>query len=251
MGAVELVEANWLMGVMAAGYAWALAACLAGRGRLAWPGGLAGVAAGACFAAWVMLTQRRPPLVGPLESIMEMALLLGGLALAGRWRGPAGSRAPQWAWAVCLALLAVLLGLPRRLQPDSFMFDYPGLIVFFQLRLVALVLLLYAAACFASAWSLDPGRSQAGDQRLGRLLLLSGLSAFLISEFAGTWWSYHWTGGFWRWDQGFLESAALFLLMALPLHLPRRWALRRGLACALGILPGVAAASVTIIHQVR
>lgn len=248
---MELVSFNWFMGVMAAGYGWALATCLIGRGNLAWPGGLAGVAAGACFVAGVFITQQRPPLVGPLESIMEMALLLGVLAIIGRFWGPTGSRAPQWAWAAGLILLAVLFCLSRSLQPDSFMFNYPGLIVFFQLRLVAMVLLLYAAACFASAWSFKPGLVQADDRRLGRLLLLAGLAAFLVSEFSGTWWSYHWTGGFWRWNRGFLESAALFLVISIPLHLPGHWASRRWLACSLGMLPGLAVTTVTIIHQVR
>ncbi len=248
MGPNEFI---FLMGIMAAGYAWALAACLAGRGRLAWPGGMIGVASGIMFVAWLMIDQQRPPLLGPLESIMETCLLLGVLALASSLRGPADSRAPAWAWSACLVLLGVLFFLPRSLQPDSFMFNYPGLIIFFQLRLVAMALLLYAAACHASAWRSVPNQDRAADLRLGRLLLMAGLAAYLVSEFSGTWWSYHWTGGFWRWNRGFLESAALFLVIALPLHLPHRWAEKPWLVSCLGILPGVVVTAVTIIHQVR
>ncbi|MEW5912497.1 MAG: hypothetical protein AB1814_08070 [Thermodesulfobacteriota bacterium] len=231
-----------------AAYAGALALSLAGRRWWALVLSLAGVLAGAALLGLLIWYGRRPPLRGPLEGIGEIVFLLGGLAAWDWLRGGTGARAAQWTWAACLALLAVQLLLTRSMIPDSFMFDYPALLLFFQLRLAAIALLLHASSRHLAA--LGGGRLAGGQLTPGRLLILAGLCAFLGSEFSGAYWSFCWTGEFWHWNRGFLESSALFLVMALPLHLPPRWGARAGLACAAGVLPGVVIAGVTILHQV-
>lgn len=243
MPATPALLTDWLHWGQAAAYLAALAALAAGRARLAGAAAILGAAGGAAALGLVVWLTRRPPLLGPLESIGEIVFLLGLMALGQLRAG--GGRAAGWCWVWCLALLGLLLCLPRGLNPDSFMFDYPWLLAFFQCRLAAIALLLLAAARHLAA----PGAPNNGANAT-RLILLAGLCAFLAGEFAGAWWSFHWTGQFWRWNRGFLESAALMMAMVLPLHLPPRWAASPGLGTFCGVLPGVALASVTLIHQI-
>ncbi len=234
---------------MSAAYAGALAASLAGRWGWARVWGLAGVVAGALSVGLIIFDQQRPPLLGFLETITETGFLLGVFALAGWGKTGAGRYAARWAWGFCLALLVLLWGSTRKLTPDSFMFDYPLLILFFQMRLAAIALLLYGAACHGGLLLANGGQALPAAVRRGRPWLLAGLCAFLVSEFSGAVWSFQWTGWFWQWNRGFLESAALFMVLALPLHLPARWSRSRRLVCLTGMLPGALITAVTLLHQ--
>ncbi len=235
----------WLAGAALAAFAGALAVSRGPHGRVAGWLGLAGLILGAVLLGLVVWAAQRPPLIGVLESISEIALLTSALALADWWSGAPGHAAARWSWLWCLILWGLLLLLPRQLHPDSYMFDYPGLILFFQMRLAAIALLLHAASRHLAWCKADqPGPLDC------RRLLLAGMAAFLVSELAGAIWSFFWTGEFWHWNRGFLESAALFMVIALPLHLPASWARRPGLARAAGVAPGLVLAGVTLLHQV-
>lgn len=235
----------WLAGAALAAFAGALAFSRGSQGSAAGWLGLAGLVVGSVQVGLVVSAVQRPPLIGGQESIGEIALLTSALALADWWSGPPGRPAARWSWLWCLILWGLLLLLPRQLHPDSYMFDYPGLILFFQMRLAAIALLLHAASRHLAR----RGANQAGPLD-GRRLLLAGMAAFLISELAGAMWSFFWTGEFWHWNRGFLESAALFMVIALPLHLPASWARRPVLARAAGAAPGLVLAGVTLLHQV-
>lgn len=232
---------TWLPAAALAAFLGALAVS---RGERSAPGavlGLVGALACALCVGLIAWTALRPPLLGSLEAGGETAFLLSALALADWLAGGPGRAAARWSWAGCAALLLVVLAMPRSINPDSFMFAYPGAIIFFQMRLVAMALLLHAGARHLAGGFNNGGR---------RLLLLAGLAAFLLSEMAGATWSFQWTGEFWHWNRGFLESAALFMVIALPLHLPPRWAAVPGLARGAGVLPGAVIAAVTLIHQI-
>lgn len=147
-------------------------------------------------------------------------------------------------------MLALLLFYPVSLTPDSFMFDYVWLILFFQLRLVSMSLLLFAAACYLAAWGLDDTAVARLHLRRGKTFVLVGWAAFLASEYSGATWSYNWLGDFWHWNAGFLESTLLFLVIAVPLHLPRSWKSNRKVLIAAGAIPGMVVTTVTFLHQV-
>jgi hypothetical protein len=238
----------WLSWAAAAAFAGALTAGLVGRpaGSCLAPAlGLAGGLACAACVGLVIWFTARAPLLGALEAISQVALLLAGLALADWLRGGAGRAAARWAWGGCLALTVLMAALPAAPNHDSFMYDYPALVLFFQLRLVCMGLLLFAAArCLASARG-----GRAGGAGWVRRPLLAGMAAFLASELSGAVWSFQWTGEFWHWNRGFLESAAMFMVIALPLHLPPRWAARPGWRLAAGVLPGVVVTAVTLIRH--
>lgn len=241
---------EWLLAAMSAAYGGAFASSLAGRWGWAKACGAAGVVAGAFSVGLFLFTQQRPPLLGFLEITTEVGFLLGIFALAGWGRTDAGRYAARWSWGFCLTLGVLFCCSSRKLTPDSFMFDYPPLILFFQMRLTAIALLLYGAACHGDLLLANGDRRLSATIRRSRPWLLAGVCAFLISEFFGAVWSFQWTGWFWQWNRGFLESAALFMVLALPLHLPARWSRSRRLVCLTGMLPGAVITAVTLLHQV-
>lgn len=239
----------WLAWAVRLTFGAALAAGLLKRRPLARGlGRLAAAVAGLAVLA-VCWPAQRPPLPGPYETTMQTVFLLGVLAAWAEGGRRPPSAVPLWCRGFCLALLAVLWFLPQRLTPDSFMFDYLWMILFFQLRLVAMALLLFAAACYLAGWRPEaPGARR--DLRRGRAFLLAGWSAFLGSEYCGATWSYYWLGDFWGWSAGFLESTLLFLAIAVPLHLPPAWRAERRVVIAAGAGPGLVVVIVTLVHQV-
>lgn len=237
--------------------AWAgLAAYLLGLALVLWgrPGPARGLAlAGTlcCAGAVAALVWRegRPPLFGGFESLLELVLLLGALTVANARRPAPGAPPLALSLAACAGLLVLLLALPRQTAPDSFMFDYPWLLAFFQMRLLAQALLVHAALCFLGGW---PRRATAGGRPAlarGRWHLLAGWCAFMAGEFCGSLWSWLWLGDFWHWNAGFLESIALFLLIALPLHLPARLAASPLWPSLTGALAGVLTPLVILARQ--
>lgn len=222
--------------------AWACALVLSWRGL--WGGarlaGWAGVLAMFGVVAVLVWQLNRLPLMGMWEIISQTALILGFLGAAA-WGRPGGRPAALWSWGGCLVILGLMLMFSSDPSPDSFMYDYPWLILFFQGRIWCMALLLFGGAqCLAAP---------AGARGAGKRFLLAGFTAFLLSEFSGACWSFNWTGQFWHWSRGFLESSLLFMLLAVPLHLPRSWAVRPAVSRVAGILPGAAVLVFTLLRQ--
>ena len=208
----------------------------AGAGGL----GLAGCLLGVGVVSW---STGRIAFYGPYESLMVVGLWLGLLAMWDLFSGRAAVAA--WSWGLGAALLLWLFFTKLGAAPINLIPGYVWMPMFFELRLAAQALLLYAAACHLAAW-----RGQAnGTAARGRLALLSGWGAFMAGELVGAWWSYGWLGDFWQWNAGFLSSTALLLLMGLGLHLPPRWAARPWLRLIVGVAPGVALNLVVLNHQ--
>lgn len=212
--------------------------------------GALGVVASALAVFLVCWQTGRPPLLGTYETIVETVFLLGALTLWSCLVRQNEHAAATWGWGFCAAMLVVVLIFPGRLTPDSFMFDYPWLILFFQLRMASMALLLFAAALYLAAWGAGDNGASPWPMRRGKAFILAGWAAFLASEYSGATWSYYWLGDFWHWNAGFLESTLLFLIIAVPLHLPRPWMSSRRLLITAGAIPGLVVTTVTFIHQV-
>ncbi|MFH1034377.1 MAG: hypothetical protein V1806_07710 [Pseudomonadota bacterium] len=239
----------WGPWVALAGYVMGLSLAWLGRPRWAGPAALAGALGCAGAVAAIFWQQQRPPLFGGYESLLEMALLLGVLALVDGWRPRPGAPPAALSLGAASALLILLLVLPRSLSPDSFMYDYPWLRAFFQMRLLAQALLLHGALCFLGGWG-QRGLAEGQPALLrGRWFLLAGWCAFMAGEFCGSLWSWRWMGDFWNWNAGFLESVALFLVIALPLHLPGRLATSRLWPSLSGLLAGLLTPLIMLVRQ--
>lgn len=233
-----------------AAFACALAGfCLAslggGRGWRRVAAGAGGLGLAGCLLAVgvVSWSTGRIAFYGPYESLMVVGLWLGLLAM---WDLAQGRRAAAaWTWGLGAALMLWLFFTPIKAAPITLIPGYLWMPMFFELRLAAQALLLYAAACHLAAWR---GRGNGAAAR-GRLALLCGWGAFMAGELVGALWSYDWLGDFWQWNAGFLSSTSLLLLMGLGLHLPPGWAAKPWLRLVVGAAPGVALNLVTLSHQ--
>jgi hypothetical protein len=232
------------------------AAAAAAAARLR-PGGLsraasaAGLAAGLALVGAICLQTGRPPLSGPLESLASLALAMAILGWAAQLGPAANPLLAARAWTAAALGLAILVWVPRQVNPDWVLYQYAWPRAFFLCRLASLSLLLSASL---AAWSWEGGAAGPQGRRVwlgrSRRLLLSGTAVFLLGEVSGFYWCFAWLGDYWLWNRNFLESTLIFLAATAALHLPARLAARPGaLRLAYG-LPGLLAVTAYLVHQI-
>lgn len=196
-----------------------------------------------CWVAW------RPPMYGPFESMMYLASVIGVVIwFSGRGRAPLPG---GWAESLISGILLILLTFPAELDVDFYMYDHALPILFFQLRLVAVGILMSASLFYlTSLTKLGQNTQRAQLVHNGRNFLLLGMACFLGGEFSGSLWCLLWLGEYWRWTNNFLMATLMFLLMMPAFHLPPRLAAKPVLKALLGGLPGLILFALTIVHQV-
>ncbi len=196
-----------------------------------------------CWLAW------RPPMYGPFESMIYLAVVIG---LVGWFTGRGPAPLPGgWSEGLISAILLLLLTFPAELDVDFYMYDHPLPILFFQLRLVAVGILMSASLFYlATLTKLKQNGERALLMQNGRNFLLLGMTCFLGGEFCGSLWCLLWLGEYWRWTNNFLMATLMFLLMMPAFHLPPRLAAKPVLKALLGGLPGLILFTLTIVHQV-
>ena len=195
-----------------------------------------------CLLAVVLtgIAIRRPPLFGDFEALVQILLVMGGLAQV-FGRRPAVPRGFYLCHSLfALVLLAIHLGQPMALNLDFYMYGHMSVILFFNLRLTAAGCLAHGTVQHICLLFSKQGCGMDDTlSRGGRNSLLSGAGIFLVSEWAGSFWCLNWLGDAWQWSRGFLTAAILFLLVMAACHLPKKaagWKYSRPLA---GSLPGV------------
>lgn len=188
-------------------------------GWLVWPSmGLLGAAA---FFAW--LEVQRLPVYGRFEANLHMALVLAlCVAFIGRRHDIVGIQ--PWGRFLVAALLGFALIGSEGQNPDYYMYQFLSVQLFFFLRLSAGGVLFFACILYTSIWFrllVSRQNNETAGLRLGSIALILGSILFLGSEFAGTIWCALGWGDTWHWSRNFFKSASMFLLLMLPLHLPR------------------------------
>lgn len=207
---------------------------------------LGSVACGAGLA-WLVFSERRFPLFGSLESVVYVSFLL---ALLGRFASPiveivTKKRLALVTHGVICLMLAVQATRPMEFNADFFMYDNLWVNLFFNLRLNAAGLLIWAAILFmvgAGFWQgKDTAVRETGDRLIyqGRNFLLAGIVVYLMSEWSGSLWCLNWLGDTWQWSRGFLKAAIIFLLAMLASHLPPSMAGSKKAKALFGICPGI------------
>lgn len=235
------------------------------RGKLA--GILGSVTCGA-GVVWLMLSEQRLPLFGSLESVMYVSFILTLFANFASPRVEAACKQRLFLvthGVICL-MLAVQATRPMEFNADFFMYDNIWVNLFFNLRLNAAALLIWAAVLFmVGVWfwqgkdakdakdtkdvkdsigsieSKDRSDRATSDRLIhqGRNFLLSGIVVYLMSEWSGSLWCLNWLGETWQWTRGFLKAAIVFLLAMLASHLPISMAGSQRAKALFGILPGI------------
>ena len=201
----------------------------------------------ACTAVINWSQVHRLPVYSLYETCLHTSLVLA-LCLLG-W-GLKQPRPEVTAWGN--VFLALLLGLAisvlGQFNHDFYMYQAWSVQLFFALRLTAAGILLFSFLLFTSVWvrGLKAGANNGSSSMRPATasLLLAGV-CFLSSELSGTIWCVLGWGDTWHWSSNFFQSAKIFLLLMLPLHIPQDWkktSLRAGsgslctLAAALAIM---------------
>lgn len=235
---------------------WGLAALAAAMARfyqgplVRGPGFLA-LLAGLILMGGICAQTGRPPLSGAFESFSLMALVLSGLALASQFGKEANPLLAGMAWGAAALLLALLVLVPRQVNPDWFMYQYGWTRAFFLCRVSAMALLLYSALA-ALSWPRGPQETKARRALVtrSRRFLILGTALFLVGEASGFYWCLNWRGDYWRWNRNFLESTMIFLLASAALHLPPKLAVRPQALRIAYSLPGFLAMTAYLVHLI-
>lgn len=209
--------------------------------------GLLGSIACGAGLAWLMFSEQRLPLFGSLESVVYVSFIL---TLLVRFAVPVVEIASKLRLAlvthgvICL-MLAVQATRPMEFNADFFMYDNLWVNLFFNLRLNAAGLLIWAAILFMVGAGFFTGKDTADraacDRTIyqGRNFLLAGIVVYLMSEWSGSLWCLNWLGETWQWSRGFLKAAIIFLLAMLASHLPHSMAGSHRAKALFGIFPGI------------
>lgn len=249
------MNASWLgevfFWVFLSGAAATAAALALDRRVLSTVMGWLSLAAGVGMLAGICMQTGRLPLSGAFESLGYMAFALAALALVSQFGVAARSPLAIATWMATALLLAILIWVPRQVNPDWFLYQYAWTRSFFFCRLSAMSLLLYSALT-ALSWP-GPGK-EVPDRRLlvmrSRRFLIAGTALFLVGEVSGFYWCLTWRGDYWLWNRNFLESTLIFLLATASLHLPPKLAARPQALRLAYSLPGLLAVCSYLIHQI-
>ena len=179
----------------------------------------------ACTAMVNWSLVHRLPVYSQYETCVHTALVLAACLVGLSLRNP---RHEVLTWGN--GILALLLGLAMPVlgifHHDFYMYQVWPVQLFFGLRLTAGGILLIAFLLFASVWAqeLKSSTHNGSDAlRMAKIsLILAGL-VFLGSELSGSYWSLLGWGDTWHWSSNFFQSAAMFMLLMLPLHIPQGW----------------------------
>ncbi len=209
--------------------------------------GIAGTLVTGVGVLALIITEKRLPLYGSLESIIYVSFLLTILELFATPKVKAASRTilPVLTFGIISLLLLVQVKRTMAFNSDFFMYDNIWVNLFFNLRLVAAALLTWAAILFiAGAWALKNKTNPDRDARdifmtSGRNFLLTGLAVFLTSEWSGSLWCLNWLGDSWQWSRGFFKAGIIFLLAMAASHLPQKLAASDKAKAFLGACPAI------------
>ncbi len=236
-------HAAWAANLLAAGLG------LANRPGLARGAGWLALACCLSHALALVAVLGRPPLSGPYETAVLVALTLDALAVL-----PLATAGAQTAvaWRCCMTaglVLALFAFLPRRLFPDWYMYNYFWTRMFFLCRVAAVAGMLYGSLAALAFWGRGLDR-HAQEQALARSrnLLLLCTALYLAGELAGFTWRLHWLGDYWSWSRNFLEATLFFLLVTAALHLPPRWAAKPLYRARAQAAPGLIMLILMCIH---
>jgi hypothetical protein len=213
--------------------------------------GILALVAGLILMGGICAQTGRPPLSGAFEAFSCMALVLSCLAFTSQFGKEASPRLASITWVAAALLLAILVLVPRQVNPDWYIYQNVWTRSFFLCRLFAMALLFYSALV-ALSWPGGPQETEARRPLVtrSRRFLILGTALFLVGEVSGFYWCLSWLGDYWRWSRNFLESTMIFLLASAALHLPPKLAVKPRVLRLFYSLPGLLALSAYLVHLI-
>ena len=177
---------------------------------------------------FMMILEKRPPLFGPFEVTIYIVFILSLLVLLPKHAllsNLSKDHIPglTYGFILLILLLQIIRNSPLTFDKDFYMYDVLGVIVFFNFRIIAAALFVYAAIILNSYFiGRTPMKNHEKEMLLknGSNFLLTGIAVYLISELAGSMWCLSWFGDTWMWNKGFFKASIVFLLVMAVFHLP-------------------------------
>lgn len=205
--------------------------------------GLAGTAALFLTVVLIFFWEKRPPLYGPFESAVFISAILSFLVMIpkqGLLSAAPLNHIAVSTYFVILVILGFQIFQPKIFNSDFYMYDSLKVIVFFNFRLIAASLFIYAAIIVNyGVFFMKPSANKELVMKSGRNYLLTAAAVYLISEWSGSIWCLDWLGDTWQWSKGFFRSSAIFLLVMISCHIPPAFSASKPLKAVLMTLPGV------------
>ncbi|MCP3872849.1 MAG: hypothetical protein GY699_06805 [Desulfobacteraceae bacterium] len=195
----------------------------------------------------MMILEKRPPLFGPFECTIYIVFILSLLVVLPKHAllsNLSKDNIPGLTYIIILLILSIQIMRPAPLtfDKDFYMYDILKVLVFFNFRLIAAALFIYAAIIMNS-YFLSKARMK--DHEKEMLLkntsnfLLTGIAVYLISELSGSMWCLSWFGDTWMWNKGFFKAAIIFLLVMAVFHLPNSYSKSYKTKAVLSSLPAI------------
>ncbi|HMA67413.1 MAG TPA: hypothetical protein VKO20_06305 [Desulfosalsimonadaceae bacterium] len=177
-----------------------------------------------CLNLAVLVTAaQRLPLYGMFESLTTILCITGGTLYFAQKKAVS---AEFMLGCGVILLLCIFAGIfPLRPNHDFFMYASPWVQGFFFFRLLAAGVILYTGIRFAAVFCMARVSAQYqynGEMKQISTFLLVGTVLFLCSELAGSIWCLKGWGDSWRWSENFFQSAVVFFLIMINLHIPAR-----------------------------
>jgi hypothetical protein len=177
---------------------------------------------------FMIILEKRPPLFGPFESTIYIVFILSFLFLLPKHALLSDlpkDNIPGLTYSIILLmlLLQTIRISPLTFDKDFYMYDVLKVLVFFNFRIIATALFIYAAIIINS-YFLGKTRMKNHEKEMllknGSNFLLAGIAVYLISELAGSMWCLSWFGDTWMWNKAFFKASIVFLLVMAVFHLP-------------------------------
>ncbi len=127
-------------------------------------------------------------------------------------------------WYFVFILLLYILTQKYAINSNYYMYNKYYVIIFFQFRITAIAMFLFAMANYASVLFTDTDIEYSKTiMHRARNFILLGAIFYLLGEFSGSYWCFLWWGDPWHWSKGFFLASAMFLLSMISSHIPAKY----------------------------
>ncbi len=141
-------------------------------------------------------------------------------------------------WYVALVLHLIVLFYEKKPNGSYFMYEKFYVVGFFQFRIAAVALFLFAIANYLTALLKTTDHEFQKDlMHTARNFTLLGAVSYLIGECLGSWWCFLWWGDPWHWSSGFFFASIMFLLSMVSGHLPVKYIGTKNKKIILSLIP--------------
>lgn len=140
-------------------------------------------------------------------------------------------------WYIAIILFSFIFLDKLKIDDFYYLYDNIWVILFFQLRIIAISFLSYSLSLYISALRPFDNNTKLFLIHEAENYTILGATIFLGSEFAGSVWAQLCYGDAWRWSKNFFTSACIFILCLVAGHLAPKWTKNKNKQIIISMLP--------------